>query len=99
MNCIAAVLVVSLLGQDSPPTSQPSVTTAESVTIQLRQPASGATNPGPKFTARFSPETLSALLEGRSLPMPVQLDGERAAMQAAIERINMSALFEEMAPI
>lgn len=50
------------------------------------------------FTARFTPESLKALLTNRSelLPLPLQPESERVAIAAALDRVAMGAVVEQM---
>ncbi|MBX3395185.1 MAG: hypothetical protein KF841_07435 [Phycisphaerae bacterium] len=105
MNWLAVTFTLLLLNQDPVAAAKPAdgteqkiVNSAESVTIELRPGSSTSTESAPRFTARFAPETLAAILEQTDAPLPVRLGNERAAMHAAVEKVNMTALLDEMLP-
>ena len=83
-----------------PPATQPAVG-ARALNIQLLP---GLTAPDERashtFTARFTPEALQSLITLRTdlLPLPFSLDDERRAYLAALDRIGMEGVVEQMAP-
>lgn len=99
MNWIAALILVAAWGQEgdakAPP---PAKTTAENVTIELRQPEKGTAPAAPKFTVRVSAETLSAIVDSPRLPDSVLVGNEREALKNAVNKVNLAALLEELKP-
>ncbi len=88
-------ILLPLFSQAPPAATQPA---AESLTIELRRPPGDAPDAPVRFTARISPESLAALFESDQLPAPFRAGAEKASMLNAIERVNMAALVDEIAP-
>ncbi len=97
MGGLVLFLAFSALAQDAaaPPAAAPAG--------QENAAAVGKPDDPPKatektFSARFTPESLKALLADRSdlLPLPLQPAPERNAIAAALDRVVMGAVVEQM---
>lgn len=76
----------------------PSAAPPERVTIELQsRSAPVATAPEAlRFTVRVTPESLAALFDTDLLPISLRLDSERSAAVAALSRVSMEAVLDEL---
>jgi len=95
--------MVSVAAQPAgaPPAATQPATPASSVNIRLMPDGSlpsGAKEP--TFTARFTGKSLRSLLNEQTplLPLPFQLEEERAEYIAAVDRIGMGSVVEKLQP-
>lgn len=70
---------------------------SDRVTIELQPHAKPAPAPEPmRFTVRITPESLAALYETDLLPTSLRLAGEKSAALAALSRVSMDAVLDEL---
>lgn len=70
---------------------------AERLTIELQPREQAAAAPQPmRFTVRITPDSLAALYETDLLPMSLRIESEQAAALAALRRVSMDAVLDEL---
>jgi hypothetical protein len=77
--------------------------TSESKTVVIQLPEGTPAEPvdtSPKISGRFTADALAAFLEAKpdSLPLPMALEPERQAALAALARVDMGAVVEDVRP-
>lgn len=69
----------------------------ERVTIELQPRQNSAVAPAPvRFTVRVTPESLAALFDTDLLPISIRLESEKASAIAALSRVSMESVLDEI---
>lgn len=82
----------------TPPASSPPLSGADRLTIEVRPGGEKPAPEAPKSCIRVTAETLEAMLDSPDLPPSMKIESEKAAMLAALQRLNMTALVAELTP-